>query len=111
MDTLLETMPDRPLSREEALAVCDHEVVEWGAAPAVTDDGEVYTFLLVFTDTAYGLGYDEADAEWGVIHSVDRSESGAVAELDREINAWATRLYGDRADEIAPDLPDVSQYK
>lgn len=111
MDSLLDSLPERPLTREEALKVCDHEVVEWGAAPAATDEGEVYTFLLVFPDTAYGLGYDEDDQQWGVIHSVDRDTEGSVAELDREMNAWAKRLYGDMASDIAPNLPDVGQYK
>ncbi len=107
MDTLLEALPPRPLTREDVIGICDHEAVDWGAAPATTDDGDVYTFLLVFSDAAYGIGYDNTGNRWGVIHKVDRESEGAVAELDEAITEWATELYGEQADEIAPDLPDV----
>jgi len=111
MDTLLETLPERPLSREEVIAICDSDKIDWGAAPATTDDGEVYTFLLVFNENAYGIGYDEESSRWGVIHKVDRESEGGVAKLDTEISEWAEEVYGSKADDIAPNLPDVSQYK
>lgn len=111
MDTLLESLPDRPLTNEEAVAICNHEVVDWGAAPTTDADGRVYVFLLILDETAYGIGYHEEQSKWGVIHSVDREMTGAVSSLDDQITEWATKVYGSQADDIAPDLPDVSQYK
>lgn len=109
MDRVVEALPETPVTQADVQALSDHDAFDWGAAPATTTDGRVYVFLLVSPETAYGLGFHEEDADWVIIHAVDRGTQGGVAELRDAITEWAQEVYPDRYHELAPDLPDVSQ--
>lgn len=111
MERVVDALPNEPISQADVMALSDHDAFEWGAAPNTTADGDVYVFLLISPEKAYGLGFNDSEAQWVIIHTVDRDTDGGVAELHDAITAWAEEVYPDSHDDIAPELPDVSTMK
>lgn len=109
MKELLSVVPERPLTREEVMKISDQDSVDWGAAPATDEAGNVFTFILVFPEKAYALGFNDDKQQWGVISKVNRKgRRGEAKELDSAIQEWADEHYGEKSDQIAPEFPDLN---
>ncbi len=92
-------LPDRPLRPQELAelnAVDSVHVTPYGGVPS-NEEVRVYAIKLATDETAYALGFDDAQEQWRSLASADASDLGdADRKLDATLDEWAQNRYGGR---------------
>lgn len=111
--SIVESLPNRPLSLEEAEHLTETGPIHPGSVMQSAGGPLVFTLLVTGEETLYGLGYDDGEAAWEVAVTMDADEGHEA--LGRALKEWGQEHYEaanhveqdvelQRADS-SPDLP------
>lgn len=86
--SVLDSLPDRPLSDSELRTLRESDPVVEAAPLARAQDGIRHLALQV-EDSLYGIGYDDEEG-WVVVDERTAGDPDDIAALREELHAWAT---------------------
>lgn len=89
--SIVESLPNRPLSLEEAEHLTETGPIHPGSVMQSPGGPLVFTLIVTGEETLYGLGYDDSAAAWEV--AVTRPAEAGHEALGKALKAWGQEHY------------------
>lgn len=84
MDSTMDSLPDRPLTKGEVKAITEAGEIEcptWWTLPTASEEAEIVSLLLIVDQTLYQLSYDDGWTKRVLTDDVTDLESFTALEL------------------------------